>query len=155
MDTNMKKSNNYIELKDSVARILKLPDNIDIEITPEFSGMHESTVISTCSEGNSLKFIINKNINKITNEDILLLKDSISNDIKKSGFIPRQLSRLFGWWIIFSGSITLFAVCPVCGSAGCAGSFAFTGILAALLSIVKNFSSILTLRIKSLFKKTA
>ena len=151
----MSKINDFIELKNSVARILELPDNIIIEITPEFSGKHESTVISTNSEGNSLKFIINKNINEITSEDILLLKDSINNDIKNSGFIPRQLSRLFGWWVIFSGSITLFAVCPVCGSAGCAGSFAFTGILAALLSIVKNFSSILTSRIKSLFNKTA
>ena len=140
-------------LKKLILDTLEIPENIAMQIYSDSQSYHEKTIITIDPEGKQLNFVINKNINHITKEDIILLRDVINKQIQGKGIISTHLSKFFGWWIIFSGSITLFAVCPICGSAGCVGSLAFTGLLSAMLALIKNYSSLAANTLKNLFCK--
>jgi len=140
-------------LKKLIQDTLEIPENIALQIHSDSQSDPEKTVITIAPRKKQLNFIINKNINRITEEDIILLRNEINEQIRGKGIISTHLSKFFGWWVIFSGSITLFAVCPICGSAGCVGSLAFTGLLSALLALIKNYSSFAANTLKNLFCK--
>ena len=143
----------YPELIERIRKILELPGKIKIGLSFSIPPQKSLTEIKIGSGEKPVILIINKHPEMITDDDIILLKNELTGAIKKTGTIPGHLSKFIGWWIIFTGSITLFAVCPICGSAGCAGSLAFTGIFAAVLSFLKNGSSLIKKIFKPLFIK--
>lgn len=153
LETNNMRKSSYSYLIGNIKKTLEIPYDVIVEIIHLIHSQHPSTEIIIGSGEKPVKLIINKSPDMITDDDIILLNNKLQGTIQKTGFFPRHLSKFIGWWIIFTGSITLFAVCPICGSAGCAGSLAFTGIFAAVLSFLKNGSSLIKKIFKPLFIK--
>lgn len=155
------------KIENYIREILSVPPYVPVNVT-ENGSVHRSNCDSelletesslstriTVSEGKTASvFTLEKPLSEINREDILSLKEALDDEVSGSSFLKRGLVRLFGWWVIFAGSLTLFSVCPVCGNMGCPVGLGITGIVAGMLAFFKQYGRYLLSRISGIFFRT-
>ncbi len=149
------------ELEKMIREVLSVPFFIPVNITERSALCEEDLSVNSnheiytdirISEGKaSSLFTLEKPASEITGDDILHLKELVEDGLSGSGFFRNSIAKLFGWWVIFAGSLTLFSVCPICGSVGCPVGIGITGIFAGVLALVKQYGRYVVSTIRSRF----
>ena len=81
-------------------------------------------------------YTISRPLADVTQEDIATLRSTDENHTRRHHTILGKILRFFVFWLGFSGLYATFAVCPVCGQAGCpvgVGSASLVGGVSAFL----------------------
>lgn len=133
----------YENLKKLFIETFHLPNDVNIFIEEKYTISNDSKlmteVIIKTNSNNIFDYSFDKKASEITKDDILQLKESLKKLAYKNHPILARMSRLFGWWLIFASSITMFSVCPHCGQVGCPIGIGTTGILAGFLAFFKMY----------------
>jgi len=142
-----------------IKKLLRLPSGVFIKIDEKSIKKDESNlttftdIIISLNKKENKTFSLPVSIDKITEQDIADMQKSFEEGISGAGILTRAFVRLFGWWVIFAGSLTVFSICPVCGQTGCPAGIGITGIVAGILAIVKLYAHSFFQKLKHIFRK--
>ena len=140
----MKEKNDYKNnIVKEVREIFKLPQSCAVDLN-EFScngGNNDliTEITVQVSKKQTITYVINKSMQTLSREDINELYAGIKKDAYNKHPFLSKFTKLFGWWVIFAGSFSLFSICPVCGQVGCPVGVGITGILAGVLAVLKLY----------------
>ncbi len=148
------------EIAAQTRSVLKLPENCRIDVnaiaTPEGAGAGAATeIVIHIGRSRKAVFTIEKSVGAVSTQDISDVRDRAKAAALSSHPVMSRLFRLFGWWVIFAGSFTLFSVCPVCGQVGCPIGVGIIGIVAGVLAVMKmylkDFCAVVTRAVSGVF----
>ena len=140
----MEEQNDYRKtIIKQVREVFKLPRGCTIDVNEaacnEDNNDKATEIVIWIGKNKTIRYIINKHVQSITDKDI----DELYSEVKISAFdkypFLSKFTKLFGWWVIFAGSFSLFSICPVCGQVGCPVGVGITGILAGVLAVLKLY----------------
>ncbi len=94
--------------------------------------------------GKRFQYQINKQINRVTEQDIKRLRRFAKFEKLKQLPIIGNLFRFLGLWLAFTGVFAMFSVCPFCGQMGCPVGAGSAGVVGGFFALaVQNMKNLL------------
>ena len=142
-----------IQIQKLVNNTLKLSPETPVELAPHPDGEPRTDIHVHIDSDSVLQLSVPCLPEDITHSHINNAAEELrSIAAAKHPFLSR-IPGFLGWWVIFAGSLSMFSVCPVCGSPVCPVGIGITGIVAGCMALCKQYMKYLVSRVRFMFRR--
>ena len=141
-----------INIQELVNKALELPLETPVEVIPHLCREPHTEIIIRIDPGRTLQLSIPYLPDNITQTHIHDAAEKLRSDAAAKRPFLSRVPGFFGWWVIFAGSLSMFSVCPICGSPACPIGIGITGIVAGFMAIFKQYLKYMGSRITNIFR---